>query len=742
MKQSEFTPPRIKPFLLLIISVVPAFCIAQNKPPIDSLKSVLKYQPEDSSRVQTLNLLSRLHWQRAKYSDGVNYADEALALAEKIIFHPGRAEALNNKGIIASYQSNHREALQQFSEALRISEKSKFYKGVVGAYNGIAGVYYAQGNYPESLKNLFALLKIGKEGGDKKGVSNFYNNIAIIYAVQGNYSEAIKNHFASLSLKEELGDKNGVSNSFANIGLKYSSQGNYPEALNHYFKSLKIKEQLDDKQGIANTCNSIGLAYMNQHKYSEAMDFCFASLRKNEEIGYKIGIAHAYNSLGLIYGKLHNYEDALKYHHVSLKINEELGDNKAIACSYINLGEANTSLGDYSEARKLLLEGLNLSKKVGAKDDIKNCYEQLSRLDSSTGNWKGAFYNHKQFILYRDSLQNEAHGKKIMEAQLKYEFQRREDSLNYLQQLTSEQLKQQSLLAQQHQQSLAIKEMEVSLMLSDKKVKHLELEAKDAAFALQKADINKKNRELLILNNQKAIQTLRIKKQEDLRNYLFLVLTLFGILAILMYKNYSTRQKLKLQTLRNKIASDLHDDVGSTLSSISIFSQMVQQQSKEVNPMLETIEESSRKMLDAMADIVWTINPENDQFEKIILRMRNFAYEVLGAKGIDFEFIADDEVERLKLLMDVRKNLYLIFKEAVNNMIKYSGADKALFSLSSSNNNLTMLIKDNGKGFAVENSRVGNGLKNMKKRADEIGGQLTIDSLPGKGTTIVLNLAV
>src|SRR5690606_367537 len=130
-----------------------------------------------------------------------------------------------------------------------------------------------------------------------------------------------------------------------------------------------------------------------------------------------------------------------------------------------------------------------------------------------------------------------------------------------------------------------------------------------------------------------------------------------------------------------KIASDLHDDVGSTLSSISIFSQMVQQQSKEVNPMLETIEESSRKMLDAMADIVWTINPENDQFEKIILRMRNFAYEVLGAKGIDFEFVADDEVEKLKLLMDVRKNLYLIFKEAVNNMIKYSGADKALFSL-------------------------------------------------------------
>src|SRR6185436_16927186 len=107
----------------------------------------------------------------------------------------------------------------------------------------------------------------------------------------------------------------------------------------------------------------------------------------------------------------------------------------------------------------------------------------------------------------------------------------------------------------------------------------------------------------------------------------------------------------KLQTLRNKIASDLHDDIGSTISSISIFSQMAQQQSKEVIPLLETIGDNSRRMLDAMADIVWTINPENDQFEKIILRMRSFAYELLGAKKIDFEFLADEEVTVMKLTM-------------------------------------------------------------------------------------------
>src|SRR5436190_11932750 len=113
-------------------------------------------------------------------------------------------------------------------------------------------------------------------------------------------------------------------------------------------------------------------------------------------------------------------------------------------------------------------------------------------------------------------------------------------------------------------------------------------------------------------------------------------------------------------------------------------------------------------MLDAMADIVWTINPENDQFEQIVLRMRSFAYELLGAKKIDFEFNADDNVAKMKLAMDVRKNLYLIFKEAINNMVKYAGADRAFFSVTGTKGNLTMLIRDNGRGFDTNRSSEGN----------------------------------
>ena len=257
-----------------------------------------------------------------------------------------------------------------------------------------------------------------------------------------------------------------------------------------------------------------------------------------------------------------------------------------------------------------------------------------------------------------------------------------------------------------------------------------------------KYESGKKEKEIAILTKDKQIQNIEIKRQKFIKNSLIGGLALLLLLSILFYNYYRTKQLLKLQTLRNRIASDLHDDVGSTLSSISIFSELARQQSKEVMPMLDSINESSRKMLESMADIVWTINPENDNFEKIILRMRSFAYELLGAKNIDFEFNADDAVARMKLTMDVRKNLYLIFKEAINNMVKYAGADRAFFSITGTKNNLTMLIRDNGKGFDTSLASEGNGLKNMKKRAEEIGAKLLIESGAGIGTSIQFLLKI
>jgi signal transduction histidine kinase len=119
--------------------------------------------------------------------------------------------------------------------------------------------------------------------------------------------------------------------------------------------------------------------------------------------------------------------------------------------------------------------------------------------------------------------------------------------------------------------------------------------------------------------------------------------------------------------------------------------------------------------------------------------MRSLAYLLLKAKGIEFVFKAEEGLNQLSLPMLARKNVYLLFKEAINNLVKYSNASRANFHITLENKNVKMIIRDNGAGFDMENAKMGNGIKNMKRRAAEIGAQFLIESAEGKGTNIELS---
>jgi len=213
----------------------------------------------------------------------------------------------------------------------------------------------------------------------------------------------------------------------------------------------------------------------------------------------------------------------------------------------------------------------------------------------------------------------------------------------------------------------------------------------------------------------------------------------FIMVVYAMYR-FRLKQIMKLEGIRNKIAHDLHDNIGSTLNSISIYSEVAQQKSKEKIRELELIGESSRKVIDAMSDIVWTINPENDSFEKIIFRMRSHTHLMMKAKNIEYTFKADEKLNELTLPMQTRKNFYLIFKEAINNLLKYSNATRAAISLNSTGEIIELLIRDNGIGFDIQNPPRGNGLNNMRQRAKQMKAYLRIESTVGEGTSISLNL--
>lgn len=217
------------------------------------------------------------------------------------------------------------------------------------------------------------------------------------------------------------------------------------------------------------------------------------------------------------------------------------------------------------------------------------------------------------------------------------------------------------------------------------------------------------------------------------------VLLIVGI-GLYLFFLYDFRQKLKMQHVRNQIASDLHDEVGSNLSSIAIFvevlRQRVQQNNPELLPILNKITDNSEETVTLMRDTVWAINPNNDSTEKLLEKMRSFGLQLLSAKDIVFTFEYQLDLKKTTFSMEQRRNLYLVYKEALNNIAKHAQANQAYCVIFKQHNTLHIQISDNGKGFDTEQIFEGNGLNNFKSRSQEESLQVSVTSGIGKGTVV------
>jgi signal transduction histidine kinase/ligand-binding sensor domain-containing protein len=194
------------------------------------------------------------------------------------------------------------------------------------------------------------------------------------------------------------------------------------------------------------------------------------------------------------------------------------------------------------------------------------------------------------------------------------------------------------------------------------------------------------------------------------------------------------------EQIRTKVARDLHDDLGSALSSINILSQVaLVEKNGNAQTYLQRIGDQSARMMEDMGDMVWSINPRNDSMKQIIIRMREFATEIFELKNIAYHF-SDNVAEGLTLDADKRKSLFLIFKETINNAAKYSNASRIEINLQQQDHTLVLRIKDNGQGFDEQTAKAGNGLRNIRERAKEINGTVRLKSVLGEGTEVELEL--
>ena len=229
--------------------------------------------------------------------------------------------------------------------------------------------------------------------------------------------------------------------------------------------------------------------------------------------------------------------------------------------------------------------------------------------------------------------------------------------------------------------------------------------------------------------------------------FITLALLILGAVIYAFYR-YRLNRLVELERVRTRIATDLHDDIGSSLSQIAILSEVVRQKVGDtaVNEPLNMIAETSREMVDSMSDIVWAINPNKDHLSDLVNRMRRFAGDVLEAKDIKYQLQIPQITHDSRLGADIRREIYLIFKESINNLAKHSNATEAEIELKIEHHWFEFFIKDNGKGFDVSqkinalDSLGGNGLISMQRRAKTLGGEFLIDSKIGDGTRITLKI--
>jgi frataxin-like iron-binding protein CyaY len=206
-----------------------------------------------------------------------------------------------------------------------------------------------------------------------------------------------------------------------------------------------------------------------------------------------------------------------------------------------------------------------------------------------------------------------------------------------------------------------------------------------------------------------------------------------------LYRN-RVRQIKRIFSLRNKISQDLHDDVGASLSSIQIYSAVAEKEMKH-NPdkakeIVQQINQNSRQVMENMSDIVWAIHSVPREGETLAGRIKNYGYDLLSQKNIECKYMIEANAEKKLQKPEARKNVLLIVKEALNNIAKYSDASQTQVQISIESPDLFVRISDNGKGFEVTETHNGNGLYNMKQRAEALGGRFSVVSTKEEGTSV------
>ncbi|GAB3509522.1 tetratricopeptide repeat-containing sensor histidine kinase [Emticicia fontis] len=511
--------------------------------------------------------------------------------------------------------------------------------------------------------------------------------------------------------------KKTFQNALNNISIAYGALGDRDNATKYAMQLIEYQEKYNIRPLKSSPYDRIANNLQHFKKYDEALKYYKKAYRIELENNNKVYIAIAENSLGNLYELMKKPKEAIAYFQQGLK-NAEEADYTLLQADFLtNLGRLYFAQNEFAKAEVYLKKSEKISKELEATESLKIVYHNLGDLYSK---------QNKNVLAEKYYLESFELAKQLKDIHTLYSITENisvfyADTKNYQ------------------------KAYEFKLQSDAAKDSTFKLEtAKNTEELQTKYETRQKEQEIALLNEKNAKASLQNKS--IIIGAILLVL-LIGLFTIFVLNRNKLKRLQEAEKLRNRIASDLHDEIGSTLSSILMISGMAKNQTANTsndksNKMFTKIHSDSQHMMESVDEIIWSVNPVHDSLQGLLLRLREYALPLAESKNINLEFKVDEEIGQLALPMEIRRNLYLIMKEALNNLIKYSEASKAIVHFLKDKKDISVVVEDNGKGFDPLLNTTRNGLKNMKLRATEIGAKIDISSSPESGSSVKLSFSI
>lgn len=579
-----------------------------------------------------------------------------------------------------------------------------------------------------------------------------YNDYGYACGLKGELTRKADNLIKALQIYEKISpdDYGELAVTLNNLSTVYYEMNDKPKAIEYAKKSLVFREKSGDISRLSLGCCNISQMYRGINN-EEALKYQQLCVKYALQSGDESRIIQSYITSSLIASDQKDIKKSVEY---ELKAIELLEKNKKdpgmLARRYISAGMgSNTLMEDSVTTLSYFKKAEEQSKIINNKFNLRDVYFQLAAFYKNRNDYEKAYQNYHKHILYRDSIIKSNTATSIAEIEKKYQTEKKDNEilqLNTTQRIKELQIEKQNALLAGNLLEAKKKEDEIELLSKAKELQELRITQQDEQLEKQMLLAKTNEQQLQLAEKEKQLQERKLTNSETSRNFILAGIGLLSLLAYFLFNRYQLKRKIQEQeallNVRNNIAKDLHDEIGSTLTSIKILSEVseknLQKDQVKAASFLQKITQQSSEAQQGISDIVWAVKPENDKIENLVIRLREYVSQTLESKNIITTINIDETLLHKTLDMGQRRDFLLIFREAVNNIAKYAEATKVHISLEKKNNYLQLQIIDNGKGFEVNKQTSSSGLKNMHSRALALNGSLHIQSEAEKGTKITL----